>query len=128
RQDHKLVVLLQVPERSSGIGEGRPVAHRAAVIDALLPANRDAPVLGEPFVNYGEKFVVALRGRHQLLRRFMPRVRLQHLVARELSASLRDERLQSLDYAALPIDERAIAVEGESFEICQSHAKPNGAL
>ncbi len=62
-------------------------------------------------------------GRLRLLRRFMPGEGLEHRVAREGESRLAQQRLQRRVDAALPIDQRAVAVEGEDGEIGQLHER-----
>ena len=51
----------------------------------------------------------------------MAGVSLQNLISGEVETGARCERLQALEHAGFPIDERAVAVEGEGLEIRQFH-------
>ena len=123
RKDHQLVMLLEIAERGGRIVEGRPVLHGAPIVDAFVPADGDAPILGEALVDDPEDFPVVLRRRLQLLCGFVARVGLEDFVARKRPPDLRGELSERREHAALPVDERAVAIEGQHFEVGQTHAE-----
>ena len=114
-------MLLEIFERRGGIGERRPVAHGAPVGDAFLPARLGAPLLGEPLVNDGEQIPVEAGRRRPLLRGFMARMRLEDLILRQRPHRLGGKRPQRRQHAALPVDQRAVAIEGKDLEIGELH-------
>ena len=61
--------------------------------------------------------------RLQLLRGFVASEGLQRFIARGLVAALREQWLQRGENAALPVDQRAVAVDGEGAEIGQFHRR-----
>ena len=117
RQDDEFVMALEVLKRSDGIGERLPVPDRAAIDETVAPARRNAPFFREAPVDGRQQLTVGLCRRLDLLRGFMPRMRLENGVARELPRRLARERLEGLDDPRFPVDERAIAIEGQGFEL-----------
>ncbi len=122
RQDHQLVVLLEIGQRARRVGKRRPVAHALAIAHAVVPARRDLPLLGEALVHHRQQLTIQLPGRLQLLHRFMPRMRFQDGVATERRFRPVGQRFQRFDHAGLPVDQGAVAIEGQHLEVGQPHA------
>ncbi len=120
-QNDQLVVVLQVRERGRAVGEGGPVAHRPAVGEALVPAGRHAPFLGQAPVDHGEQPRIKLVRRLALRLRLVIGMGLEDLVARQRPPGPLGQRFETFDHAALPVDQRAVDIEGKGFEIAEAH-------
>jgi len=72
-------------------------------------------------MNQGEKVAVEHRGRGALLRGFVACEGFQRRLAPDLDIARRDHGLEGLPNAALQIDQRAVAVEGQNLEIREFH-------
>ena len=123
RQNDQLVVPLQVLKGARGIGERRPFLHRAAIGYAVAPACRNAPFLRQAAINGREQVAIDLRRRLDLLRRFMARMRFQNFVARQRPRRFARQGLQGFDHARFPVDQRAVAIEGQDFEVSELHRR-----
>jgi hypothetical protein len=86
-----------------------------------LRIRRRAERRGELAVHHGQQIAVEHAGGRLLLRRLEVRERRQDALALGLDAVRREPRAQSGDDAALPVDQRAIAVEAQHREIGQPH-------
>ncbi len=51
----------------------------------------------------------------------MARMRLKDLIAGECAGNFAGQRLQGLDHARFPVDQRAVAIEGQGFEVGEFH-------
>jgi hypothetical protein len=75
-----------------------------------------------PLIVDGARLESAASGAYNpYYKQFMPRVGFQDLVARQGPPYPSGEGFERLYHAALPIDQRAIAVEGQDFEVGQTH-------
>ncbi len=119
---------LQVLQRTSRVGECRPVLHRLAIRQTLAPGDRDAPFLGQAAVDDQKKVAIVLRRRLQLLRGLVTGMGLEDLVAGQRLRQLAGERLEPLDHSRFPVDERAVAVECQGLEVSQFHERSSFIL
>ena len=124
RQDHEFKVPLQVLKRRGCVGECRPVADRPAVSRAIAPADRNAPFLGEAPINDREQVAIELGRRLDLLRGFMARVRLENFIPFERPRRLAGQGLQGFDHTRFPVDQRAVAIEGQGVEVGELRRRP----
>src|SRR5262249_31231738 len=113
RENDQLVVLLKVGERLGRIRRRWPVAYRAAIGMAFAATCGGTECVGEALAADGEELAVAHRRGLQLLRPLILSMELEHVLARRLARGAAPERLQRGVHAALPVDERAVAIEGE---------------
>src|ERR1700722_3688217 len=120
-KDGELEMFLQVLQRAGSILECWPVSDRAAVFDAVLVRRMDAPLFGKTLVDDREQVPISHCRRIALLAGLVTGVRLKYLVTRERPPGPAAEALQGLDHPALPIDQRAVTVEGERVEIREQH-------
>ncbi len=120
-EDEEPVMLLEVAKRLGRIGEGRPVPDRAAIGHAFAPACGRAPFLREPPIHDREQVAIELRRRLDLLEGLVPRVGFENVVAGKLAGRPFDERPERLEHPRFPVDQRAVAVEGQGFEVCEFH-------
>src|SRR5688500_16498361 len=104
-------MLFEILERFGGVRESGPVANGAAIGDALLVGGRDAPFLGEAFVDNTQEIPVEHRRRLSLLRRLMARMSLQNFVPRESPVRRAGEGLEGFDHPAFPVDQSSVTVE-----------------
>src|SRR5215475_5045356 len=72
-------------------------------------------------MNDDQQLRVALAWRIELRCRLVARVRLEDLVAAQSGLHARGQGLQRLDDALLPVDQRAVTIEGQYFELRESH-------
>src|SRR5438876_1091079 len=87
----------------------------------LLLPRCDAPFFGKPAVNPGEQLRIEHTGRFGFLSGLMPGEAGQDLVMRAFGRALSEDRPQCVDYPGFPIDQGAVAIEGEDFEIAEAH-------
>ena len=106
---------VQARERRGRIGEGRPVADRIGEGVGLRRVGFHAVPGGQPELPVAEDVPVAPVGAG-LCRRFQLRVVGQQLVVRSLDPAPRQHRPQAGEDPGLPVDERAVAVEGQGLE------------
>ncbi|HZK89069.1 MAG TPA: hypothetical protein VFC56_02885 [Stellaceae bacterium] len=111
RQDHQPVEPLEVGKRSRRVRKRRPVADRAAEPLGFRCVRRAAPVFGEAAMHARQQPRIDETWRFPLQQAFGGAKRGQRRVARRRVRAARDERLQCLPDAALPIDQRAVAIE-----------------
>ena len=81
----------------------------------------DAPLLGEALVYDRQQVPISLCRCIALLAGLVTRMCLEYLVASQRSLHPIAKALQGLDHPALPIDQRAVTVEGECVEIREQH-------
>ena len=106
----------QALERGVRVGERLPRRERVGEERAALVGERPAEGVGDAGGGLGEDVAieaVALALDHRL----DLRVRAQHLVAAELDAVLARGAQERVGDAALPVDERSVAVEGDDVVI-----------
>src|SRR5439155_25112253 len=82
---------------------------------------RDTPLAREPPVHLGEQLRVAHGSGRGLLRHLVLRELRQRLLAPGRGIHCTQQRLQRGVQAALPVDQSAVAVEGEYLEVGQFH-------
>ncbi len=114
----------QVGERGRRIGERRPVLDRLAERDRLVVGELDLPFLRERAGDVGEQVAVHAARRFALLAQFELGEQLEHLVALEPDRQLVEQRRERRVNAALPVDQRAVGIEGQEFVIGEFHASP----
>ena len=116
-EDHELVVALEVLQRGGAVGEGGPAADRLAELGCLGGGRLDAPFVGQAAVHLGQDLGVRLAGRLGLARCLDRAEGLQQGVVIEVAAAMAVQpRAQFGMDPALPVDQRAVAVEGERVE------------
>ena len=121
REDDEFIELLEILQGAGRVCEGGPVFDGAAVGCTFLVRRRYAPLLGQPLEHDGQQVSIELCGRLPLLRQLVEGMRLEDFIAGQSASDFAGQRLQRLDHPALPIDERAVAVEGKHFEVGQAH-------
>ena len=72
-------------------------------------------------MDHRQKIPVAHARRLALLRRLVAAMGFQDLVPGERLGGPLAERAQRFEHAALPVDQRAVAVECQDLEIAQAH-------
>jgi len=112
-------VALEVLQCCGRVGERRPPRHRAAECRVICGRQRDTPLAREPPVHLGEQLRVAHGRGRGLLRRLVLRELRQRLLAPGRGIHCTQQRLQGGVQAALPVDQSAVAVEGEYLEVGQ---------
>ena len=126
RQDDQPEAPLEVPERRRGVREGRPVRHRGAERPREGRVRVDAPVAGDRGVDRGEDLGVGrARGARLLLVLAAPEGGDPLLRADRLpggASGARGEGLEGGRDPGLPVDEGAVAVEGQGVEVGELHA------
>jgi len=116
-EDHQLVVALEVLQRRRTVGEGGPTADRLAELGRLAGGGRDAPLVGQAAMRLGQDLGIELAGCLGLARGFDRAEALQQGVVVEIAAAMAvDPRAQLGKDAALPVDQGAVAIEGERAE------------
>ncbi len=117
-EDHQLVVALEVLQRGRAVGEGGPAADRLAELGRLAGARLDAPLVGQPAMHLGQDLRVELARRLGLARRLDRAEGFQEGVVVEVAAAMAvHPRAQLGEDAALPVDQRAVTVEGQRVEL-----------
>src|SRR6266576_5991131 len=117
----QLEILLQILQRSGRVFKRRPIPHRSPVLDTILVGRVHTPLLGKALVDDRQQVPISLRRSIVLLAVLVTRMRLKNLVAGQLAPHPTGEALQRLDHPALPVDQGAVAVEGECVEIRKQH-------
>ena len=81
----------------------------------------NAPLLGEPAVDAGEELRIDHVRRLGFLRALQPGKCRQNVVAGAPDERAPEKWAQRVDDAGFPVDQGAVAIEGEDVEVCQAH-------
>ena len=120
REDHELVVPCEDPKSIRAVGEGGPQGHRCAEGFVEGFAGRDAEVLRDVPVHSRKQLRIAQVGCLALVPSLELSEGEQGGVPGDVGAAdLHEQGLQRVPDSALPVDERAVAVEGEDAVVGQ---------
>ncbi len=123
-QDHQPVVLLEIGERRGGVGKSRPVLDRGAERARRLRIGCEAEPGRKRAMHPRQQVRIEQAGGCRLLRRFRLGERGQDLLAAVGCARPLEPGPERLRDAGLPVDQRAVAVEGQDRIVGQSHGSP----
>jgi hypothetical protein len=112
RENHKLVVFLEIAKRRNRVGKCGPVWNRRAELAVRGVGRIDRPKVGELTVNFCQQLRIRHFRRCRLLRRLVLGEGRQRGVGRERQAARFEKRSKCRKDAGFPIDEGSVTVEG----------------
>src|SRR5204862_2819323 len=118
--------LRQAGQRVGGVRKWRPVAHRVAERGRLGVGGRDAVVGADSPERTGDDVAVAqVRAALELC--LVPAVALEQLLVAGGDPMRAERRPQAAEDSALPVDERAVAIERQGLEVVEADRR-HGAV
>ena len=117
REDHEAVVLLEIAQGGGGVGEGGPLSDRIAEGTAELGIGLDPPVGRDRIVDAGEDLGIEGVRRLRLLLVLVAAEGGEPFAAVDPAPRPDREGLEGGADSGLPVDEGAVAVEGEGVEV-----------
>ena len=119
---HQFEMPAQISHRFAAIRERRPGADGSAEFTHFIFGRGGVEVIGHPPEHPGDNIAVGHAGVLRLHNRFMTAIGGQQTALIRLNAGAFEPRRQGGQHAALPIDERSVAIESKRGIIAEPHA------
>ena len=119
---------LEIGKRFGAVRKGRPSGDRGAEPVVEIGIDARAPTFREPGVDDGEQRRVAKRRRLFLLSLLLLAEGIERFLAGDLQMAFAHERLQRVPDPRLPIDQSAVAIEGQGLEVGELHRSSPGVV
>ena len=120
-QDDQLVVAAQETQAVGAVRKGRPLWHGVSEVASRSPVGFETESLGDAAVDPRQQLRVGQIGRGLLVSALLPGEGSEGRVASEVRPGIvQDQRLQGVPDPDFPVDQGAVAVEGEGTEVDQS--------